>query len=103
MPSTKVIHRIESRMGLSPRPGPAVARQEMLHFIRRLVSLIAFLLVLVLAGSTGFVIFENVSFWFGFQAAVDTIATIGALSHPHTLGGQITQLILIPLGLGTMF
>jgi voltage-gated potassium channel len=103
MPSTKVMHRIESRIGLAPRPGPAVARQEMLHFIRRLAFLIAFLLGLVLAGTTALVIFENVSFWFGFQEAVDTIATIGAIGRPHTLGGQITQLILIPLGLGTMF
>src|SRR5436305_3001342 len=80
----------------------AFAQREAEHFVRRLVVLAAALILLICAGATGFTVFERESWWQGFQHSIDTIATIGSISHPRTLGGEITELILIGLGLGTL-
>jgi voltage-gated potassium channel len=103
MPITSRFQRIEARMGLYPRPGPAVARHEVFHFMRRLILLMALLTVLVLGGAAALAAFEGVSYWRGFLWALDTIATIGSISDPDTLGGQLTKILLIVFGVGTMF
>jgi voltage-gated potassium channel len=98
-----MLERFEARLGLRPLPGPAAARHEMLHFLRRLALLIGAITALVLAGALFLSIFENVSYWRGFIWALDTVATIGSIPDPDTVGGQITKIVLITFGVGTMF
>src|SRR4051794_21740876 len=87
--------------GLSLRP--AHGRRELAHFLRRLVLLSLLLLALNLAAAAAFSIFEDESYWQGLVRTLDIAATIGSISHPSNLGSQITEGILITLGLGTLF
>jgi voltage-gated potassium channel len=95
--------RLEGRLGLRPLPGPAAARHEMQHFMRRLGLLIGLITALVLSGALALSIFEDVSYWHGFNWALDTVATIGSIPDPETTAGQITKIVLITFGVGTMF
>jgi voltage-gated potassium channel len=81
----------------------AFAQRELGHFIRRLVLLTGALVALTCLGAAGFAIFEDVSWWRGLMHAIDTVTTIGSIPHPHTFGGEVVQLVLIALGLGTLF
>jgi voltage-gated potassium channel len=47
--------------------------------------------------------FEDVSLWRGFLFTLDTVATVGSNPDPPDLGGQITKVLLIVLGVGTLF
>ena len=60
------------------------------------------LVVLLVGGTIGYVVFEGVSAWNGFLWALDTIATEGARNRPETVGGEITWVVLIVLGVGTL-
>jgi voltage-gated potassium channel len=82
---------------------PAAGRREIEHFLRRLVLLSVLLATLGLAGAGAFSVFEHESFWQGLMRTVDTITTIGSIPHAHRLGAQITDLVLITFGLGTLF
>jgi voltage-gated potassium channel len=103
MPTPKVIERFGFRLGLSGRAGLATARHEVMRFLRRLLILIGAVSVLVLGGAALFVLFEDVSYWQGVLWALDTVATVGSIPHSETVGGQITQIVLITFGVGTMF
>jgi voltage-gated potassium channel len=81
----------------------AFAQREVRFFIRRLIILSAALTLLNCAGATAFAVFEDESWWQGLQRAIDTIATVGSIKPPHTVGGEATKLVLITLGLGTLF
>jgi voltage-gated potassium channel len=48
-------------------------------------------------------LFENVSLWRGFLFTLDTVATVGSNPDPPDLGGQITKVLLILVGVGTLF
>ena len=72
-------------------------------FLRRLALLIGLITALVVLGTAGFALTEDVSVWFGFQLTLNTIATVGSIPHPDTVGGQITEIVLITLGVGTLF
>jgi voltage-gated potassium channel len=89
--------------GGAATPTPAAARREVGHFLKRLAALIAALTALTLAGGAALAAFEDVSLWHGVMWAVDTTATIGSIGHPETLGGEITKVVLISFGLGTLF
>ena len=90
-------------LGLGRGPGFALARHEFLRFVRRLALLIAALAVLVLGGAAALSLFEDVSYWRGLTWALDTVATVGSIPNPDTLGGEITKVVLISFGVGTMF
>ena len=98
-----MLQRFEARLGVRPLPGPAVARHEVIHFLRRLALLIGLIAGLVLAGALALSLFEDVSYWHGFRWALDTVATIGSIPEPDTVPGQITKIVLITFGVGTMF
>jgi len=105
MPTRKVIERFHIRtgIGLAGRPGLAAARHEVMRFIRRLILLIAVVTTLVLGGAAAFTVFEDVSYWHGLSWALDTIATVGSIPQADSLGGQVTKIVLITFGVGTMF
>jgi voltage-gated potassium channel len=54
-------------------------------------------------GSVAWSLFEDVSLWRGFLFTLDTVATVGSGPDPADLGGQITKVLLILLGVGTLF
>jgi len=83
-------------------PTLEVARREVRHFLRRLSVLVAVLTGLVLSGGVALSVFEDVSYWHGVNWAFDTVATTGSLGHPDTVGGELTKVFLVVLGVGTM-
>jgi voltage-gated potassium channel len=103
MLGTGMVGRMRTRLELGPPSAPAVARREVLHFLRRLVFLIAALALLVGGGAGAFAIFEDVSYWTGFQWSLDTITTVGSAPHPDEVGSEVTKVVLVVLGVGTMF
>jgi voltage-gated potassium channel len=54
-------------------------------------------------GAVGLVLAEGVGGWYAFRWALDTAATVGGFPQPHTLAGQIIHVLLIVLGVGTLF
>jgi voltage-gated potassium channel len=98
-----MFRRFEARMGRRPRLGPAQARHEFFHFLRRLVLLVGSVTALVLVGGALLAAFEGVSYWRGLIWALDTIATVGSVPQADSLGAQITKVLLITFGVGTMF
>lgn len=71
--------------------------------IRRLGYLAGALAGLMLLGAAATSIFEDASFWESLLLTVDAVATVGAIDAPRTLGGEITRLLLIVFGVGTLF
>jgi voltage-gated potassium channel len=55
------------------------------------------------AGAVAYSLAESVSLWQGFLFAIDTIATVGSIPQPPDLAGQIIKVVLIMLGVGTLF
>lgn len=75
---------------------------ELRPFLRRFAYVVLALVVLLVGGAAAYVAFEGVSAWNGFLWALDTIATEGARNRPETVGGEITWVVLIVLGVGTL-
>lgn len=71
--------------------------------LRRLVALGIAVAVLTLAGAASFSLSEHVSYWRGFVWSLDTIATVGSIQAPTDTGGEVTKVVLIVLGVGTLF
>jgi voltage-gated potassium channel len=78
-------------------------QHDVLLFLRRLALLGALIGLLLLAGTVGFVLSEDVSVWFGFVWTIDTIATVGSISSPQSVAGQVVKVLVIVLGVGTLF
>jgi voltage-gated potassium channel len=78
-------------------------RGELEPFLRRLGVLLGLILAVTALGTVGFVIAQDVSVWQGFLWTLDTIATVGSIPEPDSLGGQIVKVALIILGVGTLF
>jgi voltage-gated potassium channel len=72
-------------------------------FLRRLAQLCLLIVALLIGGTIAFVLTEHVSAWFAFVWTIDTIATVGAVASPETTGGEVTKVVLIVLGVGTLF
>lgn len=81
----------------------AQARQQLPAFLGRLAKLGALIGLLLLVGMVGFTVAEDTSLWLGFVWALDTIATVGSIPSPQTTGGQVLKVLLIVLGVGTLF
>jgi voltage-gated potassium channel len=81
----------------------AQAQRQLAVFLRRLATLGAVVCLLLVAGMLGFAVTEDTSLWGGFVWALDTIATVGSIPSPETTGGQVVKVLLIVLGVGTLF
>lgn len=79
------------------------ARRELRLFVRRLTQLIAMIVALLAAGTIGFVLTEGASAWEGFVWSLDTVATVGSIPAPEDTGAQAVKIVLIVLGVGTLF
>jgi voltage-gated potassium channel len=72
-------------------------------FLHRLAKLGALICLLLVAGMIGFAAAEDTSLWVGFVWSLDTIATVGSIPSPETTSGQVLKVVLIVLGVGTLF
>jgi voltage-gated potassium channel len=92
-------------MPVQPRPPGSIvlARRELEMFLRRLAWLGAMLVVLIAAGTIAFALVEHVSAWNAFVWTLDTVATVGSIVSPTDTGGEIVKVLLIVLGVGTLF
>jgi voltage-gated potassium channel len=92
----RILHRVPGRSG------PATHRQ-LTVFARRIMALALIAAALLLLGAAGLAISEGDSFWYCFRWALDTAATVGGFPQPHSTAGQIVQVALTILGVGTLF
>src|SRR3989440_10415562 len=88
---------------LPPQPSRALVRRELGYFLKRLGLVALFLTAVAAAGSVAFAGFEHTSYWQGVQRAFTTISTLGTMGQPKTVGGQITEVAVVTLGVGTLF
>jgi voltage-gated potassium channel len=79
------------------------ARADVQAFLRRLWALCIAIAALMVLGTVGFMVTEDVGVWRGFEWALDTVATVGSIPPPHSTGGQVVKTALIVLGVGTLF
>jgi voltage-gated potassium channel len=98
---------VPDRASPGGRAGRAVpladAPEEIRAFLRRMAVLGGVIAGLLIAGTIGFAITENRSLGFSFIWTLDTIATIGSIPVPNDTDGRIVQVVLIVLGVGTLF
>jgi voltage-gated potassium channel len=87
----------------SPHRPDAATHSQLTVFARRIALLGLIAVGLLLLGAVALVLSESVSFWYGFRWALDTAATVGGFPQPHTVAGQIVQVALVVLGVGTLF
>lgn len=84
------------------RPSDVTHRQLVL-FGRRIAVLFVLVLALLLLGALGLCLSEKVGFWYAFRWALDSAATVGGFPQPHSTAGQVLQVALVVLGVGTLF
>ncbi len=77
--------------------------RELRDVIRRLAWLGVLIVLLLVLGTVGFVLTEEVSAWDGFVWGLDTIATTGSIQAPTDTGGEVVKVLLTLLGVGTLF
>jgi voltage-gated potassium channel len=78
-------------------------RREVRAFLRRLRQLAALIAAIVAGGTIALSLTESVGLWESFQWALDTVATIGSHRNPETVAGQVVKVLLIVVGVGTLF
>jgi voltage-gated potassium channel len=78
-------------------------RREVRAFLRRLRQLALLIAAIVSAGTVALSLTEHSDLWESFQWALDTVATIGSHPNPETIPGQIVKVMLIVVGVGTLF
>src|SRR3954453_3157933 len=77
--------------------------QQSRDAFRRLAVLALVVIALLLAGAVAFALVEDVSLFQGFVWSLDTVATVGSVPAPRDAGGEIVKIVLILLGVGTLF
>jgi voltage-gated potassium channel len=90
------------RRGVVDRSGEAAHRQLRI-FARRIAlgaAIVACLLLLATLALSGS---EDVSLWYAFRWALDTASTQGGFPQPRTTFGQIVEVGLVLVGVGTLF
>jgi voltage-gated potassium channel len=92
----RLLHRVPERPG-------AVAHHQLRIFVRRIALLGLIVAWLLFLGALGLMLTEGVGLWYGFRWALDTAATVGGFPQPHSVGGQVIVVLLIVLGVGTLF
>jgi voltage-gated potassium channel len=78
-------------------------RIEIRAFLRRLRTLALIISVVIAAGTVGLSLTEHVGAWEAFQWTLDIVATIGSHPNPQSVAGQVVKVLLVVLGVGTLF
>src|SRR4029453_13854823 len=76
---------------------------EVSQFLRRLWRLSLVIAGVLALGTVGFMVTEDATAWHGFVWALDTVATVGSIPEPDAPPGQGVKVVLIVLGVGTLF
>jgi voltage-gated potassium channel len=77
--------------------------RDLLEFTRRLVILLAALVVVFVVGTVGYSLLEGPSIGYAATWTLDTVTTIGVIPQPHDTGGRVLQSLLELFGIGTLF
>lgn len=85
------------------RPAPPRLTPYFGTFKQRALVLACALLALIGLGTVGLMLTEDVGAWYAFRWTLDTVATVGVFHPPRTTGGQVVGVLLIVLGVGTIF
>jgi voltage-gated potassium channel len=72
-------------------------------FARRIAMLGVVAFGLLVLAAIGLSLSEHVDVWYAFRWALDTAATVGGFPQPDSVVGQIVQVALTVLGVGTLF
>jgi voltage-gated potassium channel len=94
---------LERELRGAPDRHGAVARRQLRVFSRRIALLGASVAGLLLLATLALALSENVSAWYAFRWSIDTAATVGGFPQPHKTFGQIVQVGLVIVGVGTLF
>jgi len=86
-----------------PERHDAATHGQLNVFVRRIALLGAIVASLLALGALGLAVSEHVGLWYGFRWALDTTATVGGFPQPHTAAGQVIEVALVVLGVGTLF
>jgi voltage-gated potassium channel len=86
-----------------PRRASVARYSEAALFARRIAVLGALVAGLLMLATVGLAISESVGVWYAFRWALDTAATVGGFPQPRTTAGQIINVGLVMLGVGTLF
>ncbi|HTD08583.1 MAG TPA: NAD-binding protein [Solirubrobacteraceae bacterium] len=92
----RLLHRVPERSG-------EASHRQLTLFVRRIALLGLTAAWLLFLGAVGLALTEHVDLWYGFRWALDTTATVGGFPQPHSTAGQIIQVLLTVLGVGTLF
>jgi voltage-gated potassium channel len=90
----------------SLRKGPersSAAAGQLAIFARRIAVLGGSVAALLALGTVCLAVSEGVGLWYSFRWALDTAATVGGFPQPRGTGGQIVQVALVVMGVGTLF
>src|SRR5438270_375752 len=86
-----------------PNRSSAASHGQLTIFLRRIALVGTIVAGLLLLGTAGLAISEDVGVWYAFRWALDTAATVGGFPQPRTVAGQIIHVGLIVVGVGTLF
>jgi voltage-gated potassium channel len=67
------------------------------------VLLAGSVLALLALGAAGLALSEGVGYWYAVRWALDSASTVGDFPQPRTTAGQIVQVALVIVGVGTLF
>ena len=77
--------------------------REIRHFVRRMATLFALIAGLLVSGTVALSLSEGRDLWDSFVWALDIVATVGSIQAPTDTAGEIIKVVLIVLGVGTLF
>jgi voltage-gated potassium channel len=77
--------------------------RQVTAFARRIIVLALIAVALLISGTVGLELSEHVSLWYAFRWSLDTAATAGGFPQPHSTTGQVLQVMITVLGIGTLF
>ena len=78
-------------------------RSELRPLLKRSAILLALIAALLVAGTIAFNATEDISLWRAFVMTLDTVTAVGGEPSPQDTDGQIVKVMLIVLGVGTLF
>jgi voltage-gated potassium channel len=77
--------------------------REIRLFVRRMTTLFVLIAGVLVFGTVGLTLSEGTNVWNSFVWALDIVATVGSIQAPTDTGGEVVKVVLIVLGVGTLF
>ena len=70
--------------------------------IRHLKIAVILVLSVLVLGTAGYMLIEQLSFVDALYTTVDMMATVGSTAHPFSVGGKLFNIAVIVLGVGSL-